>query len=87
MVLGVEIAVWTVAASKTGKWYRGVREAAERFMVKWQKDGADLSRKRHASAVGGAQGNGKRRGNSGKKTAVGERRKETADRVARYQVD
>ena len=28
-------------------------------MVRWHKDEADASRKRHASAVGGAQGNGK----------------------------
>ena len=28
-------------------------------MVRWHKDEADASRKRHASAVGGAQWNGK----------------------------
>ena len=50
-MLGVETAVWTVAATKADKWYRGVLEAAELFMVKWQKDEADASRKRHASAV------------------------------------
>ena len=27
----VETAVWTVATSKAGTWYRGVLEAAERF--------------------------------------------------------
>ena len=54
--------MWTAVAQKAGKWYRGVLEAAERFMVKWHKDKADASRKRHASAVGGAQGNGKREG-------------------------
>ena len=34
LVLGVETAVWTAVAQKAGKWYRGVLEAAERFMVK-----------------------------------------------------
>ena len=87
LVFGVETAVWTVAAKKAGKWYWGVLEAAERFMVKWHKDEADLRRKRHASAVGGTQGNGKGGGNSRKRTAVDERRKETADRVGRYQAD
>ena len=42
------------------KWYPGVLEAAERFMVKWHEDEAQLSRQRRASAVGGAQGNGGR---------------------------
>ena len=28
-----EAEVWTVAAKKAGKWYRGVLEAAERFMT------------------------------------------------------
>ena len=59
LVFGVETVVWTVAAKKVGKWYRGVLEAAERFMVWWHKDEEGPSRKRHASAVGGAQGNGK----------------------------
>ena len=62
LVFGVETEVWTVAANKAGKRYRGVLEAAKRCMVMWQKDGADASRKRHASAVGGAQGNGKEGG-------------------------
>ena len=31
-------------------------------MVRWQEDEAQLSRQRHASAVGGAQGNGRRGG-------------------------
>ena len=65
----------------------GVLEAAERFMVKWRKDEADASRKRHASAAGGAQGSGKGGGNIRKETAVDESRKEAADRAARYQVE
>ena len=62
-------------------------DAVERFMVRWHKDEADMTRKRHASAVGGAQGNGKGGGYSRKETAVDESRKETVDRVARYQAD
>ena len=79
MVFGVETAVWTLAAKKAGKWYRGVLEAAERFMVMWHKDEADASRKRHASAAGGAQGSGNGGGNSRKEIAVDESTKETAD--------
>ena len=86
MVFGVETAEWTVAARKAGRWYRGALEAAEWFMVRWHKDEADASRKRHASAVDGAQGNGKG-GSSRKERAVDDSRKETADRVARYHAD
>ena len=58
---------------KAGKWYRGVLEAAERFVVKWHEDEADLSRQHRAIAVGGAQGNGKRGDNrrSGRKLDQG----------------
>ena len=87
MVFGVETAVWTLAAKTAGKWYRGVLEAAERFMVKWHKDEADASRKRHASAAGGAEGYRNGGGNSRMETAVDENRKETADRVATYHAD
>ena len=63
LVFGVEIAVWTIADKKAGKWYRGVLDADERFMVRFMvrghKDEADMSRKRHASAVGSAKGHGK----------------------------
>ena len=66
MVFGVETALRFTAAKKTGKWYRGVLEATERFMVRWHEDEAQLSRQRRASAVGGAKGNrgrlGTRRG-------------------------
>ena len=58
LVFGVEAEVWTVAAT-AGKWYRGVLEAAERFMDKWHENGATLSRNRHASYTGSAQGSRK----------------------------
>ena len=58
VVFRVETAVWT-ASKKAGRWYRGVLEEVELFMVRWHRDEADASRKRHASAVGGAQWNGK----------------------------
>ena len=54
MVFGFETAMWTVAAKTLGKWYRGVLEEAERFMVRLHKDEADASTTRHVSAVGGA---------------------------------
>ena len=86
-MLGVETALWSTAAKKVGKWYRGFLEAAERYMVKWHEDEARLSRQCRASAVGGAQGNGWRGGNrrSRSETAVGESRKETAVKLARHQ--
>ena len=64
MEFGVETARWSAAAQKAGKWYRGVLETAERFMVERHEDGAQLRRQRRASAVGGAQGNGGRGGNN-----------------------
>jgi hypothetical protein len=87
LVFGVRAEEWTIAAKKAGKWYRGVLEAAERFMVKWHENEATLSRIRHASVSGGARGNRKGGGNSRRETAVDESRKEMADRVARYQAD
>ena len=87
LVFGVDTAVWTVPANKTGKWYRGALEAAERLIVQWHKDEGDASRKRQASAVGGAQGNGSGGGNSRKDPAVDESWKETTNRRAMYQAD
>ena len=58
LVFGVETAMWATTAKKAGEWQRGVLEAAERFMVKWHENEATLSRKRHASVLGGVQGNG-----------------------------
>ena len=42
---------------------------------------AGLTRKRHASVMGGVEGNGKERGKSRRETAVDESRKEMADKV------
>ena len=75
MVFGVEAEVWTVAAQKAGKWYRGVFEEAERFMDEWHENEATVSRNRHASNTGGAEGNRKGGGNSRRQTAVDESRK------------
>ena len=58
-MFGVETALWPTSAKKAGKWYRGVLEAAERFMVRYE-DEAQLSRQRCATAVSGAQGSGGR---------------------------
>ena len=74
MVFGVEIALWPIAAKKAGKWYRGSFEAPGRFMMWLCENEAALSWKRHASAMGGVQGNEERRGHSRRETAVGEKR-------------
>ena len=76
LTLGVETTLWQVAAKKAGKCYRGVLEAAECFMVRWQRNEAKLSRKRHVSVMGGVQGNGEGRGKSRKEDVVDESRKE-----------
>ena len=55
--------MWSTAAKKARKWYRGILDAAERFMVRSYEAEAELSRQRRASAVGGIQGNGGRGGN------------------------
>ena len=72
---------------KAGKWFRGVLEASKRFMVRWHEDETKSSRKRHASVTGGVQVNGEGGGNSRRETVVDESRKETADRLTRYQVE
>ena len=40
MVFRAETALWPTLEKKAGKWYRGVLEAAEWFMVKWHEDEA-----------------------------------------------
>jgi len=63
LVFGVGTALWPTAAKQTGKWYRGILEAAEQFMGRWHEAEAKLSRQRRASAAGSVRGNGGR-GNS-----------------------
>ena len=55
---GVETALWSTPAENAGRWYRGILEAAERFMARYQNTEAGLSRQHRASAVGRVQGNG-----------------------------
>ena len=67
---------------------RGVLEADERVTVRWHENEAKLSRKRHASVMGGVQGKGEGLEKSRRETTVdGKGRKEMEDRVARYQAD
>ena len=44
-------------SKKSGKVVPRVLEVAERFMVRWHEDEAQLSGKRRESAMGAAQGN------------------------------
>ena len=55
--------LWSTAAKTTGKWYWGVLDAAERLMVMWHEDEAELSRQCRASIVDGAQANWGKGGN------------------------
>ena len=43
LLFGVETVIWPRAAKKSGKWYRGVVDAADRFMTRWQKGEAEKS--------------------------------------------
>ena len=86
-MFGVETALWSTAAIKSGEVvYRGILEATERFMVRWHETEAEMSRQRRASAVDGGQGNGGGGGNrrSGRKTDQGdaERRGKSRSRRA-----
>lgn len=56
-------------------------------MVKGHKDESNLRSQRQSSVVGIAQGDGKVRGIIRQANTVDDSRKETADRVARHQVD
>ena len=42
LLFGVETVFWPRAAKKSAKWYRGVVDAADRFM-RWHKGEADKS--------------------------------------------
>ena len=91
-VSGVEIAVRIVTAkNKADEWHRGVLEGAKRFMVKWYNDEVELSRKCHASAVGGAQGNGRGGGEGAtivREFAVGRKQEgDSRHRLEMYQAD
>ena len=83
--------VWPRVAKESGKWYRGIVDAADGFAKRWHKGEAEKSWLRHATedAKSGDKGKPGRRGGGGSRTdtAVGECRNEVVDRVARYQFD
>ena len=94
LVLEVETALLSTGGEKAGKWYRGILEAVERFMVSRHEAEAEMNRPRRASAVDIVQGNGGGRGNrricrklDQRNAARAGNRKEIADRVARHQAD
>ena len=49
---------------------QGGLEVAERFMTRWHKDEAKLSKKRHGSAMDGVDGNGGARGKSSREASL-----------------
>ena len=67
MLFGVETVLWAKAAKKSGKWCRGVVEAADCFMARWHRDEAQRSRLRHAVAKD-AKNSDKGRGEGGSRT-------------------
>ena len=48
-LLGVETVLWPRADKKSGKWYRGIVEAADCLMARWHRDEAQRSRLHHAA--------------------------------------
>ena len=90
-LFGVETVLWPKAAKKSGKWHRGVVDAANRFMTRWHQHEAEKSWRRHAVENAKSGGKGKPRGRRGggrcADTAVEESRNEMVDRVARYRFD
>ena len=88
-LFGVETVLWPRAAKKSGKWYRGVVDAADRFM-KRGRGGEELatprSRGTPRAATRGKRGDAGGEG-SRTDTAVDESRNELVDRVARYRFD
>ena len=49
LLFGVETVLWPRAAKKSGKWYRGVVDAADRFMTRCHKGGVEKSELRYAA--------------------------------------
>ena len=49
LMFGVETTSWPGVAEKSGKWYRGVVEAADCFMARWHRDESQRSWLRHAA--------------------------------------
>ena len=54
--------LWPRAAKKSGKWCKGVVEAADCFMARWHRDETQRSRLRYAAedAKSGDKGEGER---------------------------
>ena len=77
--------LWPRAAKNSGKWRRGVVEAAGRFKPRWHRDEGQRSRPRHAAED--AKSGDKGRGSSRTDIAVDECRNEMVDRVVRYRFD
>ena len=77
--------LWVHAATKAGKWYRGILEAAERFMARWYVEGGNKSLKRRAARMRDAQS--RKEGVGSRESVVEKSKKETADRVAKHQAD
>ena len=83
---------WPMAGKKSGNWYRGVVDAADRFMTRWHRGEAEKSWLRHAAADAkssdkwGNRGDGRGWG-SRTDTYVDECRNGIVDRAARYWFD
>ena len=92
LVFGVETVLWPTAANKGGKCYRGVVEAAECFMTRWQRDEAENSWLRHATEDAKSEDKGRGGGKGGAAVVLillstNECRNEMVGRVARYRFD
>ena len=86
LVFGVETVLWPTAAKKGGEWYRGVVEAANCFMTRWQRDKAESGWLRHAAEDAKSDDKENGGGETGD-AAVDASRNELVNRVARYRFD
>ena len=86
LVFGVATVLWPTAAKKGGEWYRGVVEAANCFMTRWQRDKAESGWLRHAAEDAKSDDKENGGGETGD-AAVDASRNELVNRVARYRFD
>ena len=89
-LLGVETVRWSRAV-KSPNWYRGVVDAADRFMTKWHRGEADKGWLRHATVDAKSSDKGRLEGRGwgggGTGTAVDEGRNEMVHGMSRHRFD
>ena len=78
--------LWPRATKKSGKWYLGFVDAANRFVARWHRGEAEKSWLRHAAEDAKSDDKENGGGETGD-AAVDASRNELVNRVARYRFD